>query len=86
MQSKRSVGSALVIGFGAIGGIIASTAFTQEEAPYYRSGLWATAGLQFYILGCVICTSTYFWKKNKQVDAGTLVKPIEGQEGFKYTL
>ncbi|OCT49794.1 putative transporter [Cladophialophora carrionii] len=86
MQSKRSVGSALQIGFGAIGGIVASTAFTQNEAPYYRSGLWATAALQFYILGSVACTSWYFWKKNKQVDAGTLEKPIEGQEGFKYTL
>ncbi|KIY02455.1 uncharacterized protein Z520_02594 [Fonsecaea multimorphosa CBS 102226] len=86
MQSKRSVGSALQIGFGAIGGIIASTAFSQKEAPTYRSGLWTTAALQFWILGSVCCTSVYFWKKNGQVDAGTLEKPIEGQEGFKYTL
>lgn len=86
MQSKRSVGSALQIGFGAIGGIIASTAFLQREAPYYRSGFWATAALQFWILGCLCCTSFYFWKKNKQVDDGTLTTPIEGQEGFKYTL
>lgn len=86
MQSKRSVGSALQIGFGAIGGIIASTAFTQKEAPLYRSGLWATAALQFWMLGCLCVTSYYFWKKNKQVDNGTLDKPIEGQEGFKYTL
>ncbi|OAP64436.1 hypothetical protein AYL99_00408 [Fonsecaea erecta] len=86
MQSKRSVGSALQIGFGAIGGIIASTAFAQKEAPTYRSGLWTTAALQLWILGSVCCTTFYFWKKNGQVDAGSLEKPIEGQEGFKYTL
>ncbi|KIX07327.1 uncharacterized protein Z518_01980 [Rhinocladiella mackenziei CBS 650.93] len=86
LQSKRSVGSALQIGFGAIGGIIASTAFSEHEAPTYRSGLWATAALQFWILGCLCATSWYFWKKNKEFDNGTLSKPIEGQEGFKYTL
>ncbi|OAG40778.1 hypothetical protein AYO21_05076 [Fonsecaea monophora] len=86
MQSKRSVGSALQIGFGAIGGILASTTFLQKEAPTYRSGLWTTAGLQLFIICSVCCTSVYFWKKNGQVDTGTLEKPIEGQEGFKYTL
>jgi len=86
LQSKRSVGSALQIGFGAIGGIIASTTFREKEAPYYKSGLWATAGLQFFILIGLCCTSAYFTKKNKQHDRGTLAKPIEGQVGFKYTL
>lgn len=86
LQSKRSVGSALQIGFGAVGGIIASTTFREKDAPKYIPGLWATAGLQLFIL-CMLCaTSLFFWRKNKQFDQGTLTKPIEGQEGFKYTL
>lgn len=86
LQSKRSVGSATQIGFGGIGGILASVAFKQAEAPTYRTGLWATAALQFYIIGCCAVMSFYFRKKNLQADNGTLGKPIEGQEGFKYTL
>jgi len=85
-QSKRSVGSALQIGFGAIGGIIASTTFREKDAPKYVNGLWATAGLQFYILLCLCGTSTYFWFMNRKLDRGELSKPIEGQPGFKYTL
>jgi nicotinamide riboside transporter PnuC len=54
--------------------------------PFYRPGLWVTAGLQLFILALVSVLSLYFWRKNKQVDNGTISKPIEGLEGFKYTL
>src|SRR5258708_7505272 len=86
LYSKRSVGSALQIGFGAIGGIIAFTSFREKDAPKYVNGLWATAGLQFFILISLVCTTAYFAHKNKQLDNGTLKEPIEGQEGFRYTL
>lgn len=89
-QSKRSVGSALQIGFGAIGGIIASTTFRQADAPRYITGLWVTAGLQFFILAVLCFTTAYFVKKNREVDrqtaSGEAVTPLEGQVGFKYTL
>ncbi|CAI6337172.1 unnamed protein product [Periconia digitata] len=89
-QSKRSVGSALQIGFGAIGGMIASTVFRQRDAPRYVTGLWVTAGLQIYILTIVGVMTVLFMKKNKQVDAqvanGGPEEPIEGQVGFRYTL
>ncbi|KAK5104454.1 hypothetical protein LTS08_002343 [Lithohypha guttulata] len=86
MQSKRAVGSAMQIGFGAIGGIMGSTVFRQKDAPRYVTGLWVTAGLQLWILLLLACTTTYFMKMNKKVDKGTLVKPLEGQPGFKFTL
>ncbi|ODH38519.1 hypothetical protein ACO22_02282 [Paracoccidioides brasiliensis] len=86
MQSKRSVGSAMQIGFGAIGGILASTTFREVDAPKYVPGLWITTGLQFLILGLVTCTTIHFWRRNKQVDEGTATKLIEGLAGFKYTL
>ena len=86
MQSKRAVGSALQIGFGAIGGIIGSTVFREQDAPRYVPGLWVTTGLQFFILMILATTTTIFWMENKKVDNGTIKKPIEGQEGFKYTL
>jgi len=89
-QSKRAVGSALQIGFGAIGGILASTTFKQKEAPLYRTGLWVTAALQLWMIFVLCCTSTYFWKKNKVIELqeanGEALDEREGQTGFKYTL
>ena len=76
MQSKRAVGSALQIGFGAVSSIIASTVFEEEDAPQHVPGLWITTGLQFFILMILA----------KKIDDGTIKEPLEGQEGFKYTL
>ena len=36
--SKRAVASAMQIGFGAIGGIAASTVFREQDAPKYTPG------------------------------------------------
>ncbi|EFR00233.1 hypothetical protein MGYG_03236 [Nannizzia gypsea CBS 118893] len=85
-QSKRAVGSALQIGFGALGGIIASTVFREQDGPRYVPGLWVTTAFQLFILVAVAFTTVIFSKRNKQVDDGTAKTPIEGLEGFKYTL
>lgn len=37
-SSKRAVTSALVIGFGGVGGIVASTVYRQADAPTYVPG------------------------------------------------
>lgn len=37
-QTKRAFTSALVIGAGGIGGIVASTVFRSVDAPGYRPG------------------------------------------------
>lgn len=85
-QSKRSVGTALQMGFGAIGGIIASSAFREVDAPRYLNGLWATAGLQLLVLVLLGGTTLAFTRANRQLARGTLQQPIEGLEGFKYTI
>jgi MFS family permease len=85
-QSKRAVGTALQVGFGAIGGIIASTTFREVDAPRYLPGLWTTAGLQLLIVALLCATTSVFWRANRRLDRGTLREPIEGLVGFKYTL
>jgi MFS family permease len=85
-QSKRSVGTALQMGFGAIGGIIASTAFREVDAPRYLNGLWTTAGLQILVLLLLCITTFAFSRANRRMERGTLQRPIEGLEGFKYTI
>lgn len=86
MNSKRSVGSALQIGFGAIGGVFASTVFREKDAPNYRNGLWATIGCQLMTLLLLVFMTAYFKKKNRQHKEGTLNKPIEDHSEFTYTI
>jgi len=86
MNSKRSVGTALQIGFGAIGGVFASTVFREKDAPGYRNGLWATIGTQFLTLLLLVCMTIYFKKKNRQHKEGTLDKLLENHPEFTYTI
>ncbi|KAJ7188694.1 major facilitator superfamily domain-containing protein [Mycena filopes] len=85
-SSKRSVGSALVVAFGGVGGIIASTVYREKDFPRYLPGLWVTLGAQFLLLFLVGVTSLHFTRMNRLLRAGKLAGPLEGQPGFFYTL
>lgn len=82
-QSLRMVASAMQVGFGAIGGIYASTVFMQKEAPTYRTGLWAVTGVQFFIIFSAIGLVWYYLGQNKKADRNEVI--LEGLEGFRYT-
>ncbi|KAJ7227937.1 major facilitator superfamily domain-containing protein [Mycena rebaudengoi] len=82
--SKRAVTSAVVIGFGGIGGIFATAVYREKDTPKYINGLGATIGCQGLILLLLVLLTVDFKKMNKRVDEGTAV--IEGKPGFKYTL
>ena len=84
-QTKRAFASGLIIGAGSIGGIIAPSVFREVDAPGYRPGLWVTIGANFVII--IVCTimSIAFMIRNKQVRSGR-GGPIEGREGFFYTI
>jgi len=83
-QSKRAYSSALQVAFGGIGGIIASLAYRQQDAPRYKPGITATIALQVVIIILVGLNSLWFAYRNRQVRNGG--KAIEGQPGFLYTL
>lgn len=99
-QSKRAVHAALVIGFGGIGGILASTTFRSIDAPLYHpvrpatsssragltniQGLGVSAGCQGLTLVIVATSYMFFKSQNRKADAGELV--LENLPGFRYTL
>jgi len=85
-NSKRSVSSALLIGFGAIGGVFASTVFRRQDAPDYRNGFWAAIGCQLLTLVLLAFMTVYFKKKNRQHKEGTLDKLLENHPEFTYTI
>lgn len=76
----------MVIGFGGIGGIIASVAFREQDAPTYVPGLWTAIASQFLIIAVVLTCTAYFAYRNHQVRRGMSSKAIEGTPGFLYTL
>lgn len=55
---KRAISSAVQIGFGNLGGIVASNVFFDREAPLYRTGYGVCLGM--LCLCAVACTSLYF--------------------------
>ncbi|KAF5348639.1 hypothetical protein D9758_006746 [Tetrapyrgos nigripes] len=85
-QSKRAVQTALTIAFGGIGGIIASTVFREQDFPKYLPGLWVTLAAQLLLMALVGITTLHFRRLNRLAREGKLSKPLEGQEGFYYTL
>ncbi len=67
---KRSVGSAFQIGFGNIGGIVASNIFIAKQAPRYPVGF----GVAMAFLGVTMISASAMYAglkwENRKRDAG----------------
>ncbi|KAL4883282.1 Peroxin-3-domain-containing protein [Aspergillus karnatakaensis] len=64
---RRSVGTAWQVGFGNIGGIVATYSFLAEDkATFYRTGF--TIGVSFLAFSCACCIAYFLavWHQNKQ--------------------
>ncbi|KAL4748750.1 hypothetical protein BDW72DRAFT_205360 [Aspergillus terricola var. indicus] len=57
-HTRRSVGTAFQIGFGNIGGIIATYSFLEKDAPLYRNGY--IIGLSFACFSATMSTVYFF--------------------------
>lgn len=77
------VASGFQVGFGAIGGIYASTVFMEKEVPHYRTGLWAVTGAQLYLIVSTVLMVFFYWRQNKKADRGEVI--LEGLDTFRYT-
>ncbi|KAJ4507887.1 hypothetical protein HRR83_007577 [Exophiala dermatitidis] len=82
-QWKRAFCSALLVGFGGIGGISGSLVFRSQDAPQYRPGIYAAIACCCLILVIIVTLETHFFISNRKVDKGR--KVIEGLHGFRYT-
>lgn len=83
-HSKRAASVALMVGFGGAGSIFATTTFREQDSPRYVPGLWATVGCQLLLLALLLLTSVHYYRVNRIVRHGG--PPVEGQQGFRYTL
>ncbi|KAF7361773.1 putative transporter C11D3.18C [Mycena venus] len=85
-HSKRAVLTTMLAASGSIGGVLASTAFREQDAPRYLLGIWVVIGVQFLTLSLLVLLSWHFARKNRLSREGKLDTPLEGQPGFFYTL
>ncbi|KAJ9612134.1 hypothetical protein H2200_003731 [Cladophialophora chaetospira] len=82
-QLKRALATAMVIGGGGCGGIIASNVFRHQDAPNYRPGLIAVIVSQALTAVLVCKNFVVFRRLNRKADRGEIL--LEGTEGFRYT-
>ncbi|KAF2266179.1 MFS general substrate transporter [Lojkania enalia] len=77
---KRSVSSAMQVGFGNIGGIVASNVFLASEAPKYPTGYGVSLGM-LWICGAA-CVSLFFLVKseNRKRDRGERDHRLEEED------
>lgn len=81
---RRSVGSAWQVGFGNIGGIIATYAFRQQDAPNYKPG--HSICISFCCLAIISCFAYMgaLWFENRKRDKAPISSAdvSEEQEEF----
>lgn len=71
-HAERSIGSAWLIGFGNIGGIVATFLFVKKDAPYYHPGYSVCLAMAAL---CVVSCAGYgllIWRQRR--------KTIEGEK------
>lgn len=84
-QSKRGFSSALIVAWGGVGGILASTIFMDSEASKgYPTGVWFTIAINIVQAISVIGLRLFYQWRNKQADEGKVV--IENDPDFRYQL
>lgn len=71
------------MGFGAIGGIAASTVYREQDYPRYLPGLVATMVFEIFAFTMAGVMAFYFHWRNKRADREGIV--LEGYPGFRYT-
>ncbi|KAK5937723.1 hypothetical protein PMZ80_009852 [Knufia obscura] len=67
---KRGVSSAMQIGFGNIGGIVASVVYLPTQAPRYPLGFGMGLGFLWMCVGCAVVFLLFLMRENKLRDAG----------------
>lgn len=83
-HSKRAVSTAMIVSFGGIGGIFATTVFRQNDFPRYLMGIYATIICQLVLLALLTGTTIFFRRENqKKARSGC---QMDGHAGFLYTL
>ncbi|CAO1617563.1 unnamed protein product [Sympodiomycopsis kandeliae] len=83
-QTKRAFTSALVVGFGGLGGIISGLIFREKDAPSYKFGMVFVLAFQAAIIVITSILALWFMHCNRLANRGQ--KIIEGHPAFRYQI
>ena len=86
-SEKKGVVAAVMISFGAIGGITGSTIFRAQDAPRYMPGMWSTVCVLMLHIVITLSLSWYFKIQNKlanEAEARGDEYVLEKTPGFRY--
>ncbi|TKX21087.1 MFS transporter-like protein 123 [Elsinoe australis] len=67
---KRSISSAMMVGFGNVGGVVASNIFLVEEAPRYPTGYGVSLGLLWVCAAACTVFVWGLWRENGKRERG----------------
>jgi hypothetical protein len=70
-HKQRSIGSATVIGFGNVGGIVAPFAFLSKDAPYYHTGYSICMGITVLGVVATLCYTILVMRERRRVHCDT---------------
>lgn len=71
-HAQRAVGTAWMIGFGNIGGIIATFSFLSTDAPYYHTGYSICMGAMCICLASSSLYAALAWFENRKLKSDKL--------------
>lgn len=83
-QSKRSFTSALVVGFGGLGGILSAVVFRPQDTPRYTLGMSFVLACQGATILICLCLGLWFRRSNSLANSGR--KIIENHPDFRYQI
>lgn len=83
-QTKRAFTSALVVGFGGIGGIISGLVFREQDAPGYKFGMLWVLAFQAAIVVITGVVALWFMHCNRLANQGK--KVLEEHAAFRYQI
>ena len=66
---ERSIGTAWMIGFGNVGGIVATFAFLSKDAPRYISGYAIDLAMTGVGFVSVLLYGLLVWRENRKLKA-----------------
>lgn len=85
-QSKRGFSSAMIVGWGGMGGILSGVSFQQKEAAKgYPTGIFLVVSMQVATAVLCVLLSLYFRRQNRRADDGE-IDELEGSPDFRYSL
>jgi hypothetical protein len=80
---KRALSTAILVGFGGCGGIVAANVFRQQDAPRYLPGMVVAIASQALTILLVAKNFIIFKRQNLRAERGEIL--IEETKGFRYT-